>query len=133
MSHAAGQFGYLSDEYLIFVAPIDEGFVLVHGLIRQTILDENLPNLPDLVGFCFIPIPLNIDFLLDPRLPKYMMAALDALLEPQAQGQSPQIVKRDVGVGRALADQGYQLVPFAHKALPKMPGMRIHARLALVI
>ena len=68
------------------------------------ILQDDGPDLADLVGFCVPAVALQVDALLDPAPAKDKVAAAGSLLEPKMPKQTSKIVEIDVGVRHAAAD-----------------------------
>jgi hypothetical protein len=62
------------------------------------VLEEDLPHLPDLVRLGFVPVPLEIDHILDVGSSEQVMTATNALLEAQPKKQVPQRQEGNVGV-----------------------------------
>ncbi len=99
MGQAAGKFGNLGHKNVIFITPVDDNFIFRHlKFSSQIILDDNRPDLSDLIYFCLRAFPLQIDFFFDSGFPEDMMAAALAFSKPKAQQQLPQIVKGNIGV-----------------------------------
>jgi len=60
--------------------------------------------LADLIGLGLVPLPLEVDSLLDIGSPENMVAASRALLKAQVQQECSQICEIDIGVRAAFKD-----------------------------
>ena len=70
------EFGYLSDESLVLVAPVDDDFVSVHRRSPpQPVPQDHGADLPDLIELRVLPVPLKVDHLDNSSTTENMMTA----------------------------------------------------------